>query len=41
VEKVTDVCKRPDWLVTIADDQLFTQLLGLALSHVAMPSVPL
>ena len=41
VQQVDQVCKRPDWQVTIADDQLFMQILGMAVSHVAVPPVPL
>lgn len=41
VAQAEEVCRRPNWQVTIADDQLLMQLFGMALSHVAISSVPL
>jgi hypothetical protein len=39
VAQVDGLCKRPDWQVSIADDQLLTQLLGLAVSHIPIPAL--
>lgn len=38
-EYVTELCVHPDWTVTMADDQIVGQLMGLALGALPVPKL--